>query len=340
MSKRQKKSKVIPVIQRLLAGQEVVTSGDVARAGSVSRQAAHYQLSAMVERGELEHEGAGRASRFRRRALLTYHYSLEGVSEDDVWMEEKAELRKRDLNVFDNANIMPLLNFAFTEMTNNAIDHSRGSTLDVHWYVNDDYIAFDVVDDGVGAFWKMASERGLSSEFDAIGEISKGKQTSAPDAHSGLGIYFTSRMADRFVLTSGQLSWIVDNRRRDVAVEWLEEPRVGTLVRCEFDADTTRTTLEAFATMSVPGAPGMQRSTIRVSLFQRGEDFVSRTEAKRLAAELETFGEVEIDFAGVRQVGQGFVDELFRVWQSHHPETRLIATNTSPATEALLRLTI
>ena len=336
MSKRQGQSKIVHVVTQLFAAQEYVTSGDVARAGQVTRQAAHYQLSAMVKRGELEHEGAGRGSRFRRRDLLTYHYELNGLTEDAAWWESKSELTRRDLKEFDNPNIMPLLNFTFTEMVNNAIDHSRGSTLDVHWYVDPNYIAFDAVDNGVGAFKNMASERGLPSEFDAIGEISKGKQTTAPHAHSGLGIYFSSRMANLFVLTSGNLSWMVDNRRNDFAVEWLDRPRLGTLVRCEFDVDTTQTTLEAFNSMSVPGKPGMQRTTIRVSLFQRNDTFISRTEAKRLAAELDSFGLVEIDFEGIRQVGQGFIDELFRVWQSQHPRTRLVPVNTNPAIDALL----
>jgi hypothetical protein len=339
MSKKIRPSKVAEVIDALFSRQDTVTSGDVARQGGVTRQAAHYQLRAMVERGELQPEGAGRGSRYRRKALLRYHYPLAELSESDVWASEKRDLIRRDLDILDNPRIMPLLNFTFTKMVNNAIDHSKGSTLDVHWYLASSHIAFEVVDDGIGAFTSMRVSRHLSSDFDAIGEIAKGKQTTAPDAHSGLGIYFTSRMADRFVLSSGSLSWIVDHRIDDSAIEWLDTPRRGTLVRCEFDADTVRTPIEAFHSMSVPDRPGVQRSTIRVSLFQRGDNFISRTEAKRLAAELDTFDIIEIDFTGVRQIGQGFIDELFRVWQSDHPQSRLIAINGGPVVDALLRLT-
>jgi STAS-like domain of unknown function (DUF4325) len=340
MSTGKANSPVIAAIEGLLLAQDTVTSGDVARAGHVSRQAAHYQLAAMAARGELDHEGAGRGSRYRRRAFLSYRYDLAGLTEDEVWFAERAELRRRDLKILDNARIQPMLNFTFTEMVNNAIDHSLGSELNVKWFLTEDYIAFEVADDGIGAFRNMATTRHLPTEYDAIGEISKGKQTTAPEAHSGLGIYFTSRMSNRFVLTSGQLSWIVDNRRDDMAVEWLETERRGTLVRCEFDADTTMTDRDAFQAITSPLRPGIQRSTVRVSLFQRGANFVSRTEAKRLASELEGFGEVEIDFTGVKQVGQGFIDELFRVWQTAHPETRLQGTNTNPAIDALLRTTL
>jgi hypothetical protein len=74
---------------------------------------------------------------------------------------------------------------------------------------------------------------------------------------------------------------------------------------------------------------------VRLSLFGAG-DFVSRSEAKVVGANLERFSVVDIDFTGVDAVGQGFVDELFRVWQLDHPETRLVATNTNPAIRALI----
>lgn len=113
-------------------------------------------------------------------------------------------------------------------------------------------------------------------------------------AHSGLGICFSSRMTSRFVLTSGHPPWIVDSRQDDVSVKWLENERRGTLVRCEIDANTTRTPLEVFNTISMSDRPGQQRSCVRVSLVERGENFISRTEAKRLA-ELEQYGEAEVN---------------------------------------------
>jgi hypothetical protein len=68
-----------------------------------------------------------------------------------------------------------------------------------------------------------------------------------------------------------------------------------------------------------------------VKLFQYGVRFVSRSEAKRLLVGLEKFREVVVDFAGVEGIGQGFADEVFRVWAASHPETRLSAENmTSP----------
>ncbi|MBQ6735217.1 MAG: STAS-like domain-containing protein [Lachnospiraceae bacterium] len=54
---------------------------------------------------------------------------------------------------------------------------------------------------------------------------------------------------------------------------------------------------------------------------------VSRSQAKHLAERLELFEVVELDFAGVDWIGQGFAHELFVVWQRTHPGVRLVPLN-------------
>jgi AcrR family transcriptional regulator len=339
-SKRKGNSSVPGAIETLFATRDSITSGEVADLAGVSRQAAHYHLKSMEARGELVHSGAGRGGRYARRSLLEYRYAREGLEEDLVWSNEFAVLRRMDLSIFENnPNVRQVLGYAFTELLNNAIDHSRGTTVNVRWFLDEATIAFEIDDDGIGVFRNIRVERGLKDDFDAIGEIAKGKQTTAPERHSGLGIYYSSRMVSRFVLSSGKLTWTVDARRNDQAVGSLAEERVGTLVRCEVDADLGTSMMEVFRAFSPPGEFGMNKSKLRVSLFERG-DFVSRSEAKRVGAELETYDEVEIDFLGVEQVGQGFVDELFRVWQRSHPDTRLVPLNANPAISALIQSAI
>ncbi|HVA99675.1 MAG TPA: DUF4325 domain-containing protein [Acidimicrobiales bacterium] len=331
-----KRKGITDAITLLLAASDFVTSGQVARAAEVTRQSASNYLNKMVASGELVHEGIGRGGRYRKNATFVFQYPLHGLREDEVWSSELAELKRQNPPVLDNPNVGSVLNFSFTELLNNAIDHSKGTTIGVRWFVEDTCIAFEIEDDGIGVFRNVREERELESDFDAIGEIAKGKQTTAPLAHSGLGIYFSSRMVNRFVLSSGNLIWIVDSRRDDQAVGSVDTERVGTLVRCEVDADTRITPREVFQAFA-PLESGFNRSTLRVALFEKG-DFVSRSEAKRMGAQLEMFDEVEIDFAGVEQLGQGFVDELFRVWQRQHPGTRLVPVNANRAINALIQM--
>jgi hypothetical protein len=51
---------------------------------------------------------------------------------------------------------------------------------------------------------------------------------------------------------------------------------------------------------------------------------------------MDRFLEVEVDFTGVESVGQGFVDELFRLWPRRHPGTKLIPTNMNEAVEFMV----
>ena len=182
----------------------------------------------------------------------------------------------------------------------------------------------------------MREKLDLDDDFAAIQELSKGKQTTAPDRHTGEGIFFTSKLVDRFELASGGLRWVVDNLRADQAVG--EGPdRRGTRVRCEISGDSERTTTEVFDAYADEDSLAFTRSAVATRLFETAGSFVSRSEARRLGARLERFKEVRLDFAGVNEVGQGFVDELLRIWAREHPDTALVPVNMSPAVEKIVR---
>ena len=44
---------------------------------------------------------------------------------------------------------------------------------------------------------------------------------------------------------------------------------------------------------------------------------------------LENFKEVELDFSGVETIGQGFADQIFRVWKNRNPDTHVFAINAN-----------
>jgi hypothetical protein len=48
---------------------------------------------------------------------------------------------------------------------------------------------------------------------------------------------------------------------------------------------------------------------------------------------------VELDFEGIEGVGQGFVDELFRVWQNNHPQTRLVPVRANRSILSMIAVT-
>lgn len=166
-------------------------------------------------------------------------------------------------------------------MVNNAIEHSRGSTVTIRWFLANERAAFEVEDDGVGAYWTIRDERGPANDFEAVGELSKGKQTTLRDRHSGLGIFFTSRMASRFVLSAGQVVWTVDNEIPDIAMGWQDRARTGALVRCDIGLDTLVTPQDEYDERSDPKTRSFNKPTIVLSLFRRASFRAPRTNVFR-----------------------------------------------------------
>ena len=52
----------------MLHEREALTSGDLAEAAGITRQAAHRHLGQLVALGKLRREGAGRGARYRLRS--------------------------------------------------------------------------------------------------------------------------------------------------------------------------------------------------------------------------------------------------------------------------------
>ncbi len=114
-----------------------------------------------------------------------------------------------------------------------------------------------------------------------------------------------------------------------MAVGALEPQVEGTEVRVEVDTGTDCDLAQVFAEYTEDLEFSRTRTVIR--FFTIGTEFVSRSQAKRLVNGLEKFREVVLDFKGVGLVGQGFADEVFRVWSREHPEVKLIPTDMNDA---------
>lgn len=251
-------------------------------------------------------------------------FGLAALAEDKVW-----ELMAVELPDGLATGAKGILQYAVTELVNNAIDHSGGRVVQVSLWTVPSLVA-RISDDGEGAFSHLQKGLALADDLEAIGWFTKGRQTTAPDKHTGEGIFFTSKAVDVFRLSSNGLRWTVDNTRNDDAVG-ISHVTEGTEVIVQLDPEAPRTLREVFSQFTKDGA--FVRTRPRVKLFELGRRFVSRSEAKRLLGNLDDFTELEIDFDGVEEVGQGFVDELLRVWPREHPGVTISPVNMNRAVE-------
>jgi anti-sigma regulatory factor (Ser/Thr protein kinase) len=298
-----------------------VTASALAEALGVSRQAAHGRLAAAVEAGRLRPEGNARARRYLP-IVPCFSFDVAGLVEDRVLAHVRARLETdfRSLSAAEDR----VLAYVFTEMVNNAIEHAHAARVSVSLEIRKDAVALAVVDDGIGAFASVQAGRGLASPMEAAAEITKGKVTTMPEHHSGEGVFFSSKAVDRFEMEANGVALVVDNSIDDLTIRRAPE-HPGTIVRLSFARPVTRSLQSMFAAWSDEFAFTRTRTVVR--LFAMGRDFVSRSEARRILQGLETFREIVVDFQGVDGIGQGFADEVFRVWALQHPDIRLVPTN-------------
>lgn len=302
-------------IRALVDRHGAIANRDVARRLDVSAATAHRWLQALVLAGVLALEGKGPSARYGFRSIRR-RFRLDGLQEDRAW-EAVAETI---------AQIRPLpaaeaqsLRYAATEMLNNAIDHSRGAAVTVAVrFAAAGTTEIVIRDDGVGVFRRLCQDFGFATPQDAIVQLEKGKLTSDPSRHSGEGIFFTSKAVSRFRLEGQGVGWLVDGLIEDSAIAGSTVTR-GTQVTLELVRGRVPALADVFARYTDPDTLRFARTRATIKLATFGRALVSRSESRRLADGLTKFTHVTLDFTGVDVVGQGFCDELFRVFAAAHP---------------------
>ena len=325
-------------ILTLLSRRRSATGGDLRAHLKLSRQAISLHLRSLLAAGKIVRSGTTRgarymlASRASQPVVLSRSLALQGCDEDRVWDEVEARLQ---LHRTLRPNVLAITRYAFTEMLNNAIEHSKSDRCTMRLEVGPAFVTFEIRDRGIGVFHSIASKLHLPDEETALIELLKGKTTTMPEAHAGEGIFFTSRAGDTFSLKSHriQIEW-----KRAVEDVFISQPRFSTGTFVHFSIQrNARQKLEAVFGEFAPREYDFQFQKTRVLVKLLQEDYVSRSEARRLLANLEKFREIVLDFRDVRSVGQGFADEVFRVFANRNPGVVIQSEHAPAAVMAMIR---
>ncbi len=294
-----------------------------------------HLLAELLSEGKIEQTRQGRnVSYSALNVIFDKTLSRKTLHEDEVWNE----IRKfPDFLESLSEQAETTLQFAFTEMLNNAIDHSKSGMVSIKLEFIKDNIQFIIRDFGIGAFNSLMSKKKYPDILTTIQELIKGKNTSNPTHHSGEGIFWTSKIADYFELKSYEYSLIVDNEISDYAIKKLDEPVLGTEVIFKIEKESNKSIRELFHQYSFDDKKlTLDTTTVPIKLYDLGEAWISRSQAKKLLVGLEKYKKVIIDFRGVDLIGQGFADEIFRVYQNAHPEIVLEPVNMNDTVAILV----
>lgn len=284
----------------------------------ITRQAVNKHLRRLVYEKSLTESGETRQRTYKLAPLVQWRmtYQIEpSLEEHVIWDRDiSPTLGEQPENVKD------IWHYGFTEMLNNAKDHSGGTEIFVGIAKNAVSTVMQISDNGIGIFKKIQQALNLPDIRYSVLELAKGKLTTDPDHHTGEGVFFTSRMFDNFSIGSGEV-WLGHHYGDDE--DWILTTKFpeGTSVFLTLCNHIHRTTTEVFDKyVSSDADYGFTKTVVPVKLAQYGNDkLISRSQAKRVVSRLEPFKTVLFDFTGVPTVGQAFADEIFRVFANEHP---------------------
>lgn len=302
----------------------------------ISRQAIHAHIKKLEDAEAINVKRNGRRLSYTLRSEQAFSKSYNlgtNLDEGDVWEQDI-----RPLLESLPGNVLNIWHHGFTEMFNNAMDHSQGTSITVQVRKSAVKTQIAIEDDGIGIFHKIQQELDLVDPRLAIFELSKGKLTTDPSRHSGEGIFFTSRMMEHFSIRSRQLEFVHDHTQpMDILDDRLGVVH-GTQVIMELKNHTSRTTKKVFDKFTTDKEEyAFDKTIVPMRLAVLGTDqLVSRSQAKRTLARVEKFRYVVLDFKGVSEIGQAFADEIFRVYAKTHPEIIIAPMNESKAVAAMI----
>ena len=299
----------------------------------ISRRRACGLLRKLVAMQWLQLDGTSRRPRYSPGALrqVVQRYALAGLQEDQAWRQDFAPFFALP------PTVLRMALHAFTELLNNAIDHSGGTQVTVSMRQTPLQVQLLVSDDGCGLFKRIAQHFAIDEPQLAMLELSKGKLSSAPDRHSGHGLFFSARLAD-----------VCDIHANAAAFQcrsWEQRPwrsgrpamRQGTSIYMAIQLDTTRTLDAVLRAHSVEGSYNFDRTEVPLHLLSgEARTLASRADARRVAARLGGFRCAEINFDGVDDIGHGFADELFRVFQRDNPGLLLVPVGMNRGVQAMV----
>lgn len=301
---------------------------------NISRVAANRYIQRLEKEGWIARSGPSTHPVFtpgykRRISKLS---PLAGLEEHILW---EADFRPYFALA---SNVQNIVHHGFTEMVNNAIDHSGGQHVLASMEQDETDLTLLVSDDGIGIFKKIADALNLPNLRQALFELSKGKLTTDPSRHTGEGVFFTSRMFDVFIISANGLEFTHSHQAsHDLLNEDSNALPSGTLVFMRISLKSERTSTMVYDQFTdAPEDFGFSKTIVPMKLARSGdEQLVSRSQARRLIARFDRFKVVYLDFDGIGEIGQPFADELFRVYARSHLAVELVPRNMTKQVERM-----
>lgn len=268
-----------------------------------------------------------------KKIVKSYYPKKEKLEEDIIYTNDFNKYFQEYAN-----NIKHIWTYCFTEMMNNAIEHSDSNEITCFFIQNYLKTIIVIEDNGVGIFNKIKAynkeilKKDISIE-EACSQLFAGKLTTDVSRHSGEGIFFTSRIVDHFVILSSNTIF-THNAYTENIIEDDEISKIikigkkGTAVFMFLNNFSPKNMEEVFSMYS-DFEKGFFKTQIPIKMMIENGYPVSRSQARRLYNTFDKFDEIILDFKDIDNIGQAFTHEMFIVFSRNNPNKKIIVDHAN-----------
>lgn len=331
----QKKEQTLQYLLQLISNNDVSLVEKTIDAFGISKSTVYNYIKQLLRENLIQQDKEAPVGYRLTAQKYSFQYeTAQRLEEDRVFEEAIAPLL---INM--PQNLRTAWRYAFTEMMNNAIEHSDSQNIACIVVIDALNTTIGILDDGVGIFkniqrfiFETKGEKLTLQECASI--LLAGKFTTAKENHSGEGIFFTSHLMDDFSISSDNVMFTRDNFTD--SQNSFPKQKSGTFVLMRLSNQSKKTLSEVFNRFS-DCDDGFFKTHIPIAHMFPGGAPVSRSEARRLCNMISQFKEVILDFQNVEEIGQAFAHELFVVWQKFEPNIELQIVNSNDAVEWMIK---
>lgn len=314
----------------------------------ISATTIYRYLRELIQNHVIQKDSSTQSGYTLCKTITSFSYpASENRLEEDIIFNN--EILPNLIDISDNAK--RIWSYAFTEIMNNAIDHANAQKISCTIIQSKLNASILIQDDGIGIFNKIVeyNKNVLGKNItqdEAIAELFTGKFTTDSNNHSGEGIFFTSRLVDKFIIYSDGRFFCHDSYDSEQLVNFFEMEsneafdilmkQKGTLVMMVLSNWSRRSIDDVLNSFSDPDR-GFFRTQILIKNVIPNGDPVSRSQAKRLYSGFNKFEEIELDFSGIENIGQAFTHELFVVFNRNFPQITLTYKNANEKVENMIK---
>jgi biotin operon repressor len=315
----------------------------IQREFGISKQAVNKHLLNLEKDGYLIANGTTRNKTYKLGEIRSYSKFInidKNTDEFDIYNNDFYWLVEHL-----NKNIEEIIEWGFTEILNNVKDHANAKHTIINLVIDKNIAYLAIFDNGVGIFNNIKKHKKIMSDKQILLELSKGKLTTDSENHTGLGIFWSAKAFDKFaIITNNKVYHLRTDLKRNIdniinkSFDYKFEKGTGILMAIDLSSKTRLKSL--FDNFAPQPDCNFNTTILNLSLISERQRLVSRSQAKQVVNRLEEFKFITFDFQDINSIGQGFADEIFRVFWNKYPELKLDWVNTNNDIEKMIKLAI